>query len=71
MGQRIATALHGGPRWDWVPFLALWLGLATGGALGAVVFLQLGQLALWPACAVVVFLTLLVAMAERRAAAEP
>ena len=71
MGQRIATALHGGPRWDWVPFLLLWLGLAAGGALGAVVFLWLGQQALWPACAAVVLLTLLVAVAERRAAAEP
>ena len=68
MGQRIATALHGGARWDWVPFLLLWLGLAAGGALGAVVFLSLGQLALWPAFAVVVLLTVLVALAERRAA---
>lgn len=68
MGQRIATALHGGPRWEWVPFLLLWLGLAVGGALGALVFLSLGQLALWPAFAVVVLLTVLVALAERRAA---
>lgn len=68
MGQRIATALHGGPRWDWVPFLMLWLGLAAGGALGALVFLSLGQLALWPAFAVVVVLMSLVAFAERRAA---
>lgn len=68
MGQRIATALHGGPRWDWVPFLMLWLGLAAGGAVGAVVFLKLGVLALWPAFALVAVLALLVARAERRAA---
>lgn len=68
MGQRIATALHGGPRWDWVPFLMLWLGLAAGGAVGAVVFLKLGVLALWPAFALVSVLALLVARAERRAA---
>lgn len=68
MGQRIATALHGGPRWDWVPFLMLWLGLAAGGAVGAVVFLKLGVLALWPAFALVALLSLLVAVAERRAA---
>jgi uncharacterized membrane protein YoaK (UPF0700 family) len=68
MGQRIATALHGGPRWDWIPFLMLWLGLALGGALGAVMFLRLGVLALWPAFAVVALLAILVAHAERRAA---
>lgn len=68
MGQRIATALHGGPRWDWVPFLMLWLGLAAGGAVGAVVFLKLGVLALWPAFALVALLSLLVAVAERRVA---
>jgi uncharacterized membrane protein YoaK (UPF0700 family) len=69
MGQRIATALHGGPRWEWVPFLMLWLGLAAGGALGALVFLQLGERALWPAFAAVALLTALVAFAERKAAA--
>jgi uncharacterized membrane protein YoaK (UPF0700 family) len=68
MGQRIATALHGGPRWDWVPFLMLWLGLAAGGALGAIVFLELRERALWPAVAIVALLTVLVAFAERKAA---
>lgn len=67
MGQRIATALHGGPRWDWVPFLLLWAGLATGGAIGAISFLRLDVLALWPAFAVVAGLTILVAAAEARA----
>ena len=52
-GQRIATALHGGARWDWVPFLLLWIGLAAGGALGALMFLRLGVAALWFAAAVV------------------
>ena len=68
IGQRIATALHGGPRWDWVPFLMLWVGLACGGALGAVMFLRFGVLALWAAAAAVVLLTALVARAEARAA---
>jgi uncharacterized membrane protein YoaK (UPF0700 family) len=56
MGQRIATALHGGARWDWVPFLLLWLGLSAGGALGAASFLKFGVLALWPALGVVTVL---------------
>tara|TARA_R110001606_G_scaffold71247_12_gene163458 strand:+ start:40826 stop:41512 length:687 start_codon:yes stop_codon:yes gene_type:complete len=68
IGQRIATALHGGPRWDWVPFLLLWGGLACGGALGAVVFLRYGVLALWVAAAAVVLLTVLVGRAEARTA---
>lgn len=67
MGQRIATALCGGPRWDWVPFLLLWAGLAAGGALGAVSFLRWGVLSLWGAAAVVVMLTLAVRRAEARA----
>jgi len=67
MGQRIATALHGGARWDWVPFLMLWTGLAVGGAIGAVSFLRLDVLALWPAFVVVAGLTLAVRRAEARA----
>ena len=66
VGQRIATALHGGARWDWVPFLLLWIGLAAGGALGALMFLRLGVTALWAAAAVVAGLALLSLMDERR-----
>lgn len=68
MGQRIATALHGGARWDWVPFLLLWTGLAAGGAIGAVSFLTFDVLALWSAFALVALLTLAVRGAEVRAA---
>jgi len=66
MGQRMATALHGGARWDWVPFLLLWTGLATGGAIGAVSFLRLDVLALWPAFAVAASLGVAVRLAEMR-----
>lgn len=67
MGQRIATALHGGARWDWVPFLMLWTGLAVGGAIGAISFLRFDVLALWPAFILVAGLTLAVRRAEARA----
>ena len=40
----------------------LWLGLATGGAIGAVSFLRFDVLALWPAFGVVAVLALLVAV---------
>ena len=64
MGQRIATALYGGARWDWVPFLLLWAGLAVGGAIGAVSFLTFDVLALWPAFILVAVLTLAVRRSE-------
>ncbi|QTN18700.1 DUF1275 domain-containing protein [Brevundimonas sp. AJA228-03] len=65
MGQRITTALHGGPRWDWLPFLALWLALSGGGALGALSYLRIGVLALWLALAVVIALAAGTWLAER------
>jgi len=67
MGQRITTALFGGARWDWVPFLMLWLGLATGGALGALMFLRFNVGALWPAFGLVAVLAVAVRVAEARA----
>ncbi|WP_332660634.1 YoaK family protein [Brevundimonas sp.] len=67
MGQRLTTALHGGPGWDWAPFLMLWVGLSVGGAIGAISFLHFGVLALWTAFGIVAGLTVLVAGAEARA----
>ena len=66
MGQRITTALHGGERWEWVPYLVLWGCLACGGAIGAVVFLRYGVAALWLAAMLVVGLAIATAIAERR-----
>ena len=71
VGQRIATALHGGARWDWVPFLLLWIGLAAGGALGALMFLRLGVAALWVAAGVVAGLALLSLVDEQRLKTRP
>jgi uncharacterized membrane protein YoaK (UPF0700 family) len=47
VGQRIAGALTGGARWDWAPYLLLWLGLALGAALGALGYAYVGLRALW------------------------
>lgn len=55
-GQHLATALAGGPRFAWVPYLLLWLGLVTGAAAGAATFQILGLGALWIATASAVFL---------------
>lgn len=50
-GQHIAAALSGGPAWAWLPYLTLWLGLVSGGVLGAFAYPAWGLAALWPASA--------------------
>jgi uncharacterized membrane protein YoaK (UPF0700 family) len=47
IGQRLADALTGGPRWDWLPWLLLWAGLVTGGVVGALAWLRFSADALW------------------------
>ena len=47
IGQRLADALSGGPRWGWVPWALLWAGLVAGGILGALAWLHFGIGALW------------------------
>lgn len=50
LGQRLSAALCGGPRWEWVPFLLLWLGLVFGAIFGAFVESRIGAgLGLWGA----------------------
>jgi uncharacterized membrane protein YoaK (UPF0700 family) len=46
-GHRIAAALLGGARWDWVPYLVQWIGLVAGAVGGALVYPYLGLGALW------------------------
>lgn len=47
MGQRLAAALAGEPRFAWAPYLLLWLGLVAGAALGALAFAHLSFAAIW------------------------
>ena len=51
-GQRIAGALVGGEPSDWLRYVLLWLGLAAGGALGALTYVTVGASALWIAVVV-------------------
>jgi len=51
LGQRLATALHGGPAWAWLPYLVQWAGLICGAVLGALAYGALGVQALWIAAA--------------------
>jgi len=47
IGQGLATMISGGPRFDWVPYLLLWLGLISGAAVGALMFGIFGYNSLW------------------------
>lgn len=57
MGQHLAAALTGGPRWAWLPFAGLWLGFAAGALTGAVASGVLADYSLWPAAFVCATLT--------------
>ena len=47
LGQHLAAALGGGPRFAWLPYLLLWLGLVGGAVAGAALFPVFGLQALW------------------------
>lgn len=48
-GQKVHAALAGGDAWGWLPYLLLWLGLATGALAGALSFPFWGMAGLWVA----------------------
>jgi len=50
-GQRLTTALLGGAPYEWVPYVLLWLGLATGAVIGAAAYGRFGLGALFFASA--------------------
>lgn len=56
IGQHLTTAFAGGPRFAWVPYLLLWLGLIGGATAGATVFPILDLKALWIAVALAALL---------------
>lgn len=58
MGQRLATALIGGKRWDWAPYALLWSGLVLGATFGALVYDWIGLQSLWFAAAFAASLTI-------------
>ncbi len=49
LGQRLAAALSGGPRWAWARYFFLWLGLLSGAAAGALSYHAIGLHSLWAA----------------------
>ncbi len=59
MGQRIALALTGGPKWEWAPYALLWAGLVMGAVLGAWSYAWAGLDGLWCAAGASAVLTLI------------
>ena len=51
VGQALAQALDGGPRWAWLPNLLLWLALVTGSLAGAFAYNRINLAAIWIAAA--------------------
>jgi uncharacterized membrane protein YoaK (UPF0700 family) len=49
VGQRLASALAGGPRWTWLPYLALWSAMVGGAVAGAALWPVLKLAGLWVA----------------------
>jgi uncharacterized membrane protein YoaK (UPF0700 family) len=47
IGQRLAAAVSGRPRWDWFPWTLLWAGLVMGGVAVAHAWLRFAADALW------------------------
>jgi uncharacterized membrane protein YoaK (UPF0700 family) len=47
IGQGLATFISGGARFDWMPYMLLWLGLVTGAACGAMLYGVFGVASLW------------------------
>jgi uncharacterized membrane protein YoaK (UPF0700 family) len=51
VGQHVAAALTGGPRFGWVPNLLLWAALAVGSVCGALAYHWINLAAIWFAAA--------------------
>jgi uncharacterized membrane protein YoaK (UPF0700 family) len=61
VGQLLATALSGGPRWHWAPYLLLWAALVAGSLCGALAYLWINLAAIWFAAAMALALSAIVA----------
>ncbi|MDB5504258.1 MAG: hypothetical protein JWR89_4160 [Tardiphaga sp.] len=65
VGQTLALALTGGPRWAWLPNLLLWLALVVGSVVGASAYYRINLTAIWFAAAAALFMSALFALRAR------
>ena len=66
VGQLMAVALTGGPRFGWVPNLLLWAALVAGCVIGAWAYPRINLAAIWFAAAVAFALGAMLAVGARR-----
>jgi uncharacterized membrane protein YoaK (UPF0700 family) len=66
VGQLIAAALTGGPRFGWVPNVLLWAALVAGSSYGALAYHWINLGAIWFACGLALALSAIVAVTIHR-----
>jgi uncharacterized membrane protein YoaK (UPF0700 family) len=66
IGQLLAAALQGGPRWGWIPNLLLWSAMVSGAALGTAAYLNFHLAAVWFAASAALLIAVIVALAAWR-----
>ena len=67
VGQLLATALVGGPRWAWLPNLLLWAALVAGAMIGTVAYQHFNLAAVWFGAAAALLTCAIVGVKARRA----
>ncbi|MET0708491.1 MAG: YoaK family protein [Tardiphaga sp.] len=65
VGQTLAAALTGGPRWAWLPNLLLWFALVVGSVAGSVAYYRINLAAIWLAAAATIAMSGIFALRAR------
>lgn len=66
VGQLLAAAITGGPRWAWLPNLLLWAALVFGAAIGALSYQHVNLSAVWFAAGAALTLSIILGLAAQR-----
>jgi uncharacterized membrane protein YoaK (UPF0700 family) len=66
VGQLLAAAVTGGPRWAWLPNLLLWAALVAGAVAGALAYSRFNLGAIWIAAVAAFALAAMIAAPAKR-----
>jgi uncharacterized membrane protein YoaK (UPF0700 family) len=66
VGQLLAAAITGGPRWAWLPNLLLWAALVLGAAIGTLSYQHVNLSAVWFAAGAALTLSIILGLAAQR-----
>lgn len=69
VGQLLAAAVAGGPRWDWLPNLLMWSTMVIGAAIGTLTYQAINLAAVWFAAGAALFVCAILGLAVRRRSA--